>query len=166
MPFLFLANGKAYAVVRFWPSCPLMIDCCHQQGVNEMSVEAVKFSHPESCPWLENGEVSRERVRKYILAERADLDASLLAGQDVNDIIARHQTMIDGYLSGWSDQDRLSFLTIYSQECTASIEHVTTETAARTEKMVGQQKSMRAGAYGMVFAFAVILVIIYISTGR
>ncbi|RMV28990.1 hypothetical protein ALP12_01759 [Pseudomonas savastanoi pv. phaseolicola] len=131
-----------------------------------MSVEAVKFSCPESNPWLENGEISREKVRKYICAENADMDAGLLAGHDVNQIIERHQAMIDSYLSGWSDQDRLNFQTIYSQECIVSIEQVTAETVAKTKKIVGRQKSMRAGAYGMVFAFAVVLVIIYISTGR
>ncbi|MBM0140209.1 hypothetical protein [Pseudomonas cannabina] len=131
-----------------------------------MSVEAVKFSHPEANPWLENGEISREKLRKYICTERADMDARLLAGQDVNQIIARQQAMIDGYLSGWSDQDRLNFQTIYSQECIVSIEQATAETVAKTKKIVEQQNSIRAGAYGIVFMFAVILVIIYISTGR
>uniref|UniRef100_A0AAU6W417 Uncharacterized protein n=1 Tax=Pseudomonas phage Aurca01 TaxID=3138527 RepID=A0AAU6W417_9VIRU len=131
-----------------------------------MSVEALKFSHSESNPWLEDGDISREKVRKYIFDERKDLDAGLLAGQDVHEIIERHQARIDGYLSGWREQDRLNFLTMYSQECTLSIDQVTAECVAKTKKIVGQQKSTRAGAYGMVFAFAVILVIIYISTGR
>ncbi|UBT78812.1 hypothetical protein LCH33_002177 [Pseudomonas amygdali] len=131
-----------------------------------MSAEAIKFSPTEYNPWLEDGEISREKVRKYIIDERKDLDAGLLAGQDVHEIIARHQARIDGYLSGWSEQDRLNFLTIYSQECAVSIEQATDESVAKTKKIVAQQKSMRAGAYGIVFAFAVILVIIYISTGR
>ncbi|WP_122593293.1 hypothetical protein [Pseudomonas viridiflava] len=131
-----------------------------------MSVEAVRAKYPEASPWLENGEISRDKVARYVQAEQADMDASLKAGQDVHLIIERHQAAMDRHLSGWSEHDRLNLLTIYSQESTAQINASTASIVESNKNLEHQQKSMKAGAYGMVIAFAVILIIIYISTGR
>ncbi|WP_288077740.1 hypothetical protein [Pseudomonas sp.] len=122
-----------------------------------MSSTAASGSMREKNPWLEDGQISREKVRAYIQAEQANMANRLALGEDMHLVICSQQARLESYLGGWSEDDRIQFHTIYAQEFTSILNESTLATKAQTQKIIDEQNSMKAGGYAVVAVFAVIL---------
>lgn len=117
----------------------------HSKGMKELN------------PWLENGAISRDKVRTYIQSEQSDMTNRLALGEDSHAIVESQQDRLHGYLTDWEDADRMQFHTIYSQEYTKILNESTVAIQASTKKMVDEQNALKAKAYSAVIGAAVAL---------
>jgi len=111
----------------------------------------------EKNPWMDNGELSRDKIREYIVAERAEVDTRMALGEDAALIIDGQQKRITQYLEGWSAENKLLFSTIYSQEMTKLIDESSARIMQQTKTLTDQQNALKASGYAWVIAFSVVL---------
>lgn len=129
-----------------------------------MSEAATGGTIKEANPWLENGQFSREKIRAYIQSENADMSTRLALGESAESVVSSQQGKIDSYLSEFSEADRMTFHTIYSQEFTSSLNASTLATKAKTQQMLDQQNAIKAGGYAVVAVITIMLIIFIVAT--